>query len=67
MEYLLIFLKNKISLYGSRAYIASVLSLVGSRLNIIIPPRYTQVTPQVKREKIILGVLFKTSFGTGLD
>jgi len=31
MEYLLIFLKNKISLYGSRAYIATVLSLAGSR------------------------------------
>jgi len=27
----LIFLKNKISLYGSRAYIASVFSLAGSR------------------------------------
>jgi len=31
MEYLLIFLKNKISLYGSKAYIEFVLSLAGSR------------------------------------
>jgi len=36
MEYLLIFLKNKISLYGSRAYIASVLSLAGSRFQYIL-------------------------------
>jgi len=35
MEYLLIFLKNKILLYGSRAYIASVLSLAGSRLYVL--------------------------------
>jgi len=35
MEYLLIFLKNKISLYGSRAYIAAVLSLAGSRFYLI--------------------------------
>jgi len=35
MEYLLIFLINKISLYGSIAYVASVLSLAGSRLKVI--------------------------------